>query len=608
MVHRFRVHLTSTISHKLSRSQQSGRSRTWIYGVLFVASLTLMTAAIGFGGTSSGRLVEVHATNTAAVTSSASGSYGGGRLMAADPSGGYWTVNWLGSVTAYDGAPSFGSPVADGLVLTKPVVGMAATPDGAGYWLVASDGGIFTFGDAQFYGSTGAIHLNQPIVGMAATPDGRGYWLVASDGGIFTFGDAGYYGSLGGGGATVLGIVVSPATTGYTLVGADGSASVFLSPPGALSEPTGGASDDTTEPTVITQAPGAAALAADCQPSSTPSVVPNSALSNEFAQQAGPGWVAGDSAYSTKLPDGNEAFVFSDSLIGMASATGKASLTGFVHNSEMVGTSSALTSDYGGTYSAPQTLIPDTNDSGDQWQVGATYMENGSQLVYVNEFAPVAGSDYGQFTGRAGIAVFSLTSDGLPKFEDVQPLPTDATTQWGTSAMQSGSYDYIYGADFDGAKNVFYGTKVARAPLGSSLNTSGWQYWNGSQWIGGESNAVPITTITVPTGVTPQPDHTGFEAVSIPEWQGSDTSVDLSYSCSPQGPWTSPAPVYTIPEVTQYPDEVAYIPTFHPEISSTGNLVVSYSVNTLENLPALEQNVHLYQPRFIDISAATAGP
>jgi len=72
-----------------------------------------------------------------------------------------------------------------------------ATPDGKGYWLVASDGGIFSFGDAAFYGSTGAIHLAQPIVGMAATPDGKGYWLVASDGGIFSFGDAAFYGSTG---------------------------------------------------------------------------------------------------------------------------------------------------------------------------------------------------------------------------------------------------------------------------------------------------------------------------------------------------------------------------------------------------------------------------
>jgi hypothetical protein len=67
----------------------------------------------------------------------------------------------------------------------------------AGYWLVASDGGIFAFGDASFFGSTGAQILNRPIVGMAPTPDGRGYWLVASDGGIFAFGDAGFFGSTG---------------------------------------------------------------------------------------------------------------------------------------------------------------------------------------------------------------------------------------------------------------------------------------------------------------------------------------------------------------------------------------------------------------------------
>jgi len=55
---------------------------------------------------------------------------------------------------------------------------------------VASDGGIFSFGDAQFYGSTGAIRLTKPIVGIAPTPDGGGYWLVASDGSVFSFGDA----------------------------------------------------------------------------------------------------------------------------------------------------------------------------------------------------------------------------------------------------------------------------------------------------------------------------------------------------------------------------------------------------------------------------------
>jgi hypothetical protein len=93
-----------------------------------------------------------------------------------------------------------------GKPLNQPIDGMSPTSDGLGYWLVASDGGIFAFGDAGFYGSTGALTLNKPITGMAATPDGQGYWLVASDGGLFAF-DAPYQGSLGGQGITdVIGI------------------------------------------------------------------------------------------------------------------------------------------------------------------------------------------------------------------------------------------------------------------------------------------------------------------------------------------------------------------------------------------------------------------
>ena len=121
------------------------------------------------------------------------GAYGGGRLMAANPNAGYWTTTWAGNVTAYGGAPTLGSPASFGIHLNQPILSMASTPSGHGYWLVASDGGVFSFGNAIFYGSTGSIHLNKPIVGIAPTPSGRGYWLVASDGGIFSYGDAQFY-------------------------------------------------------------------------------------------------------------------------------------------------------------------------------------------------------------------------------------------------------------------------------------------------------------------------------------------------------------------------------------------------------------------------------
>ena len=135
---------------------------------------------------------------------------------------GYWLVASDGGIFTFGRTGFFGS--TGGIQLNEPVVGMAATADDRGYWLVASDGGIFTFGDAAFYGSTGALRLNSPIVGMAATTDGGGYWLVASDGGIFSFGDAAFYGSTGALhlNKPVVGMAATPDGRGYWLVASDG--------------------------------------------------------------------------------------------------------------------------------------------------------------------------------------------------------------------------------------------------------------------------------------------------------------------------------------------------------------------------------------------------
>jgi peptidoglycan/xylan/chitin deacetylase (PgdA/CDA1 family) len=148
--------------------------------------------------------------------------------MAATPSGaGYWLVGTDGGIFAFGDAQFYGS--TGGQRLNRPVVGMASTPGGHGYWLVASDGGIFAFGDAQFYGSTGGMTLNRPVVGMAPTPSGHGYWLVASDGGIFAYGDAGFYGSMAGTPlrAPVIGLAATPSGDGLWLSAADGGIFTF---------------------------------------------------------------------------------------------------------------------------------------------------------------------------------------------------------------------------------------------------------------------------------------------------------------------------------------------------------------------------------------------
>ena len=151
--------------------------------------------------------------------------------MAAGPFGlGYWEVASDGGIFSYGDAHFYGS--TGNLVLNKPVVGMAADPATGGYWTVASDGGVFAF-NAPFFGSTGNIRLNQPVVGMAATPDGGGYWLVAADGGIFSFGDAQFHGSTGNLvlNRPIVGMITGPGGNGYFLVASDGGIFSFGSAP-----------------------------------------------------------------------------------------------------------------------------------------------------------------------------------------------------------------------------------------------------------------------------------------------------------------------------------------------------------------------------------------
>jgi len=168
----------------------------------------------------------------------------------ANPTGqGYWTVAADGTVTSVDGAPFLGDTYTYGITglsgphpLNAPIVGMAPTANGQGYWLVAADGGVFNFGNATFHGSvytygitglSGPHPLNAPIVAIVPSPSGGGYLLIGADGGTFDFGTVRFYGSVYTYGITglsgphplnapIVGGELTPDGGGYYLVGADG--------------------------------------------------------------------------------------------------------------------------------------------------------------------------------------------------------------------------------------------------------------------------------------------------------------------------------------------------------------------------------------------------
>ena len=230
-------------------------------------SPSLQGSVVASSATSSGGLIA--ASNSGGVAADGSATYHGDTYsdgltglsgskplsapivgMATLPGGGgYYLAGADGGVFNFGSAPYHGSTYSYGITglggskpLNAPIVGMASTPHGNGYWLVAADGGVFNFGSAKFYGSTytygitglhGNHPLNAPIVAIVPTPDGKGYWMVAKDGGVFDFGDAKFYGSTYTYGITglhgskplaapIVGAAATPNGGGYYLVAKDG--------------------------------------------------------------------------------------------------------------------------------------------------------------------------------------------------------------------------------------------------------------------------------------------------------------------------------------------------------------------------------------------------
>ena len=71
---------------------------------------------------------------------------------------GYQVADAVGDVAYLGHSPGFGPTIPSNL--NAPIVGVAAAPDSLGNWLVGADGGVFSFGDARFFGSTGSLKLN----------------------------------------------------------------------------------------------------------------------------------------------------------------------------------------------------------------------------------------------------------------------------------------------------------------------------------------------------------------------------------------------------------------------------------------------------------------
>ena len=118
--------------------------------------------------------------------------------------------------------------------------------------MVASDGGVFAFGDAHFAGSCpGSGAARAPAVAVMPDASGNGYWLVTKTGNVYSFGDAPTLGAPGAQSTPITSAVATPDGNGYYILDAAGQVFAYGDANGALGNVPAGATGGFNPATAI---------------------------------------------------------------------------------------------------------------------------------------------------------------------------------------------------------------------------------------------------------------------------------------------------------------------------------------------------------------------
>ncbi|MFZ0214494.1 MAG: DUF4185 domain-containing protein [Candidatus Dormiibacterota bacterium] len=330
---------------------------------------------------------------------------------------------------------------------------------------------------------------------------------------------------------------------------------------------------------------------------------------------SGGGWTGADSTYSAPLPDGADAWIFSDTFLGAVNADGsRPAGAPFIHNSIVAQQGDRFTTVTGGTRQRPQSLFgptpsgpptdPATQNSDWYWsgdgivepppetsqaRLRGDPGEGPTLRVFGLHFVSTGTGSFDFAWKDDAIATLSLPDLRL---ESLTPTYSAGNVTWGSWLMNDGPWTYVYGVEDLGSVKYLH---LARARRGDLLGA--WQFDTGSGWssdpaasgrlLGGIGNEFSVTR---------QGDR--FVLITF------DTTVPLgneivAYQApSPAGPFTGRTHVWSAPETGG--NLFAYNAHAHPELGSANRLVVSYNVNSFA-LADVYANVADYRPRFLDV-------
>jgi hypothetical protein len=308
-------------------------------------------------------------------------------------------------------------------------------------------------------------------------------------------------------------------------------------------------------------------------------------------------WTGGDSTYSVPLSDHRTAWLFSDTLIGNVDDDGGQAIDKFVNSSIVVQQDDQLVKTVtGGSSAYPTGLLPPTDD-GWYW-LGASHLtDDGSSLDIIfprfERFGP------GMWDWGWDRTVLGRFDPGSFNLDSVVDLPSDHGVTWASWVSREGDHTLIYGVEDLGLSKYMHVARVAGDDL-----TAAWEYWNGIGWSSSETDSVRIMPgVANEYSVAPYDD--GYLLVTHDTNELFSRNILAYTSCSPTGPFTRVATLYSTPETGQYgsygnPNIFTYNAHEHPELRADGSLLVTYNVNSFDTND-LYADATIYRPRFIRV-------
>jgi hypothetical protein len=345
------------------------------------------------------------------------------------------------------------------------------------------------------------------------------------------------------------------------------------------------------------------------------SAAPDTALNTMFTSYGNDNtrtddWTGADSTYSVRLAGGREAWLFSDTFLGIVNPDGsrppvieEGGTTPFINNSMVVQQGGTLTTVHGGTAAKPAAIMPPPDSTHWYWAGSGIFSGGLLQQVYM-EFERFGSGGFDFAWKRNVLARFA--PGRLDQPVDVRPLPSSANIEWGSWQLQgAGGWTYLYGVEDLGLTKYMHVARVQGPDLAGP-----WQYLDASgAWSSSEADSARITDgVSNEYSVTSLGAGRPYVLVTQDTTELFSSHVVAWFSCSPTGPWSDKTLLYTTPETGlsgSYGNAnvFSYNPHAHPELGGPGRLVITYNVNSFVNTDTYK-DVSVYRPRFVDVQFA----